>query len=48
MTLTAQRSVVQLIDLFCVAVMAEDGQYHRLIRHRENGKVVFPPAEGTE
>jgi hypothetical protein len=35
--------VVQLIDIVCGAVMAEDRQYHRLIRRREAGRVVFPP-----
>lgn len=35
--------MVQLIDMVCGAVMAEDRQYHRLIRRREAGRVVFPP-----
>jgi hypothetical protein len=35
--------MVQLIDMVCGAVMAEDRQYHRLIRQREAGRVVFPP-----
>jgi hypothetical protein len=35
--------MVQLIDMVCGAVMAEDRQFHRLIRRREAGRVVFPP-----
>jgi hypothetical protein len=34
--------LLQLIDLICGAVMAEDRCYYRLIRSREGGRVVFP------
>jgi hypothetical protein len=40
--------LVQLIDMVCGAVMAEDRQYHRLIRHREGGRVVFPRTKREE
>jgi hypothetical protein len=37
--------LVQLVDMVCGAVMADDDSYFRLIRHRQGGRVVFPPAE---
>lgn len=34
--------LVQMIDMICGAVMAEDRCYHRLIRNREGGRVDYP------
>jgi hypothetical protein len=40
--------LVQLIDMICGAIIADDRKYHRIIRHREGGRVVFPPLEVEE
>ncbi len=34
--------LIQLIDMVCGAVMAEDPRYRFLIRHREGGRVIYP------
>jgi Protein of unknown function (DUF3800) len=35
--------LVQMIDMVVGAVMAEDRRYFRLIRHKEKGRIVYPP-----
>jgi hypothetical protein len=37
--------LVQLIDMVCGAVMCDDRRYHRLIRHREGGRILLPGEE---
>jgi hypothetical protein len=34
--------LIQMIDMVCGAVVAEDRRYQRLIRHKEGGTIVYP------